>query len=253
MNWETDIAPLIQKTAPEITPFFYVESGSRLWGMASQNSDYDIRGFHLSPKDWYFDYKPYPDTLEIIDGDLDIVSFDLDKFFKLLSKSNPNCMEWLRAHIIYYEGLPERDAIYNTVFKNYSPKTLFHHYISISHKKLQRLKNGKDVSYKAALYYIRALFSAQAIVQGLMPPLPIDELFDCVELDSIIKTVAIKCLNAKKQVAEKYPIQDLSIIEALEKYYTTIATQTVLNEGNVELLKSELSQLSIDIKNHYYC
>ncbi len=77
----------------EEQPLFYIESGSRLWGVASPDSDYDVRGFHLQSKQQYFDFKKHRDIIEIMDGDLDFVSYDIDKMFGLLSKSNPTVFE----------------------------------------------------------------------------------------------------------------------------------------------------------------
>lgn len=88
MNIEKNIQQLFEER--QDIPLFYIESGSRLWGMASPDSDYDVRGFHLPSKDQYFDYKKYRDLIEIMDGDFDFfASYDLDKMFGLLAKSNP--------------------------------------------------------------------------------------------------------------------------------------------------------------------
>ncbi len=53
----------------EEIPLFYVESGSRLWGIASPDSDWDVRGVHLQSKRQYFDFKKQRDLIEIMDGD----------------------------------------------------------------------------------------------------------------------------------------------------------------------------------------
>ncbi len=57
MNIHQEIEKLFEQRSD--IPLFYIESGSRLWGMASPDSDYDVRGFHLPSKDQYFDYKKY--------------------------------------------------------------------------------------------------------------------------------------------------------------------------------------------------
>ncbi|GAA4999593.1 hypothetical protein GCM10023206_00670 [Acinetobacter puyangensis] len=105
MNIDQEIQNLFQ--CRDDTPLFYIESGSRLWGMASPDSDYDVRGFHLPSKAQYYDYRKHRDLIEIMDGDFDFVSYDLDKMFGLLAKSNPTVLEWVRAHIVYLNDFPE--------------------------------------------------------------------------------------------------------------------------------------------------
>lgn len=84
----------------EEIPLFHIESGSRLWGIASPDSDYDIRGFHIQSKRQYFDFKKHRDIIEVLDGDFDFVSYDIDKIFGLLAKSNPTVFEWIRSNIV---------------------------------------------------------------------------------------------------------------------------------------------------------
>jgi uncharacterized protein len=67
----------------------YIESGNQLWGIASPDSNFDVRGFHLQSKQQHFDFKQHRDIIEVMDGDFDFVSYDLDKMFGLLAKSNP--------------------------------------------------------------------------------------------------------------------------------------------------------------------
>ena len=68
------------------------ESGSRAWGFASADSDYDVRFIYSHPQEWYLsiDLEHEPDVIEVpIDGELDISGWDLRKALKLFRKSNP--------------------------------------------------------------------------------------------------------------------------------------------------------------------
>ena len=50
------------------------------------DSDYDVRGFIYRVKTNILTIKKYRDLIEIMDGDFDFVSYDLDKMFGLLQK-----------------------------------------------------------------------------------------------------------------------------------------------------------------------
>ena len=67
------------------------ESGSRAWGFASADSDYDVRFIYSHPREWYLsiDLEHKRDVIEVpTDGELDINGWDLRKALKLFRKMN---------------------------------------------------------------------------------------------------------------------------------------------------------------------
>lgn len=58
-----------------------VESGSRAWGFASSDSDYDVRFIYVQKPKWYFSVGKYPDTIEYMSADrlLDFSGWELRK------------------------------------------------------------------------------------------------------------------------------------------------------------------------------
>jgi predicted nucleotidyltransferase len=82
---------------------FAVESGSRAWGFASPDSDYDIRFIYKHKPDYYLSLWEQPDVIEFMtEDDLDGSGWDLRKAIKLLAKSNAPLIEWLFSPIVYY-------------------------------------------------------------------------------------------------------------------------------------------------------
>ncbi|MGL5005223.1 MAG: nucleotidyltransferase domain-containing protein, partial [Casimicrobium sp.] len=83
-----------------------IESGSRAWGFASPNSDYDARFIYIHPRDWYssVDLEDKRDVIEykIVD-DIDLNGWDIRKALRLFSKSNPAFVEWIQSPITYIE------------------------------------------------------------------------------------------------------------------------------------------------------
>ena len=79
-----------------------VESGSRAWGFASPDSDYDVRFIYVRPEKAYLRLDRTRDVIEVpINDELDINGWDIDKTLRLLHKSNPTVFEWFSSPIIY--------------------------------------------------------------------------------------------------------------------------------------------------------
>ena len=91
---------------------FAVESGSRAWGFASPDSDYDARFVYRHPRNWYLSVREARDVIErpILD-DYDVNGWDLRKALRLLLKSNPPLYEWLRSPIVYRDHCGFRAAL----------------------------------------------------------------------------------------------------------------------------------------------
>ena len=78
------------------------ESGSRAWGFAAPDADYDVRFIYVRPKEFYLKLERTRDVIEWEQNDLlDINGWDLQKALRLLHKSNPALFEWNHSPIIY--------------------------------------------------------------------------------------------------------------------------------------------------------
>ena len=105
---------------------FAVESGSRAWGFASPDSDYDVRGVFVKPLDWYLQLRSdVPDTIvEELPCDIDVSLWDLRKALLQMTKSNASFLEWLGSPIVYRDdGLIAalnslKDGCFNHTYQN---------------------------------------------------------------------------------------------------------------------------------------
>lgn len=236
-------------------PLFYIESGSRLWGIASPDSDYDVRGFHLQSKQQYFDFKKHRDIIEVMDGDFDFVSYDIDKMFGLLVKSNPTVFEWIRANIVYFNKLPDWTAFQQNVITNFDFKALFHHYISLAKGNLNLMETGRKFTYKTAFYCIRGLLSADLATQQIIPELLIDNLFKQFDKDTEVLKIAKDSLALKKQQAEKEEVLESDkqkILRAIKDFTGKLEIKAPNSSNNSLKLESILTDYSFKLKTSFY-
>lgn len=236
-------------------PLFYIESGSRLWGIASPDSDFDVRGFHLLSKKQYFDFKKHRDIIEAMDGDFDFVSYDIDKMFGLIVKSNPTVFEWVRANIVYFNELPDWSTFQQDVITNFDFKALFHHYISLAKGNINLMETGKKFTYKTAFYCIRGLLSADLATRLIIPELLIDNLFKQFNNDNDVLKIAKESLERKKQQTEKEEVlesEKQKILSAIKEYTRQLETKAPESSNNRQKLESVLTEYSFSLKAEYY-
>ncbi len=239
----------------EESPLFYIESGSRLWGIASPDSDFDVRGFHLQSKKQYFDFKKHRDIIEVMDGDFDFVSYDIDKMFGLLVKSNPTVFEWVRANIIYFNELPDWTTFQQDVITNFDFKALFHHYISLAKGNINLMETGKKFTYKTAFYCIRGLLSADLATRQIIPELLIDDLFKQFDNENDVLKIAKDSLERKKSQKEKEEVLESDkqkILTAIKDFTLQLESKAPDSNNNRLKLESVLTDYSFSLKTKFY-
>lgn len=80
------------------------ESGSRGWGFASPDSDYDVRFLYVHPLEWYLRVEAPRDVIELpIDDELDVSGWEWRKALGLLKGANPTLIEWLDSPVVYQQ------------------------------------------------------------------------------------------------------------------------------------------------------
>jgi predicted nucleotidyltransferase len=135
--------------------------GSRAFGLATDDSDDDLRGIYLPPARLHWSLFKLPEQLEYNDEDKDEVYWELEKFLKLALKANPNVLETLWTPVVLHADETAqrlrsiRDAFLTRhVYKTYSGYVL---------SQFRRMANAhaKTGNYKAkhAMHLIRMLYS----------------------------------------------------------------------------------------------
>src|SRR5882762_7904714 len=117
----------------DVKVLYACESGSRAWGFASLDSDYDVRFLYVHSRDWYLSIENRRDVIEepISEG-LDISGWELRKALRLLRKSNPPLLEWTKSPVVY-----RHDPVFAAEFgalatEFYSPRRCFAHYLHMA-------------------------------------------------------------------------------------------------------------------------
>lgn len=179
-----------------------VESGSRAWGFASPDSDYDVRFIYVRRPEDYIRLVPERDVIEWqLDEVYDIDGWDLQKALRLLHDSNPTLHEWCNSPIVYKEN-ELAESLRSITEKCFLPKKALFHYLSMAEHTCRDYLTGEEVRLKKYFYALRPILAAKWVVdQQTAPPMLFDELV-AAELEPEMKPVVDDLLAVKKGTSE---------------------------------------------------
>ncbi|WP_050629445.1 nucleotidyltransferase domain-containing protein [Bradyrhizobium viridifuturi] len=134
-----------------------VESGSRAWGFASPDSDYDCRFVYVRRTIDHITVWPVRDVIELpLEGDLDANGWDLRKALQLLLKGNAVIVEWLCSPVVYRGQAWFRDAFLEFARRAASREAICRHYLHLGERQ-RRVYFGDEssVPQKKVFYALR--------------------------------------------------------------------------------------------------
>ncbi|MDD5200944.1 MAG: nucleotidyltransferase domain-containing protein [Terrimicrobiaceae bacterium] len=220
-----------------VRALFAVESGSRAWGFASRDSDYDVHFIYAHDREWYLAVDPQRDVIETSTaGGLDLSGWDLRKALKLLRKSNPSLMEWIKSPIVY-----RADPVFALLFgllasEFHSPERSFRHYLHMAQGNHRAHLRGERVRLKKYLYVLRPLLACRWIERGLGPvPMKFQILADAVIEEANLRfhiavLVARKRAGEELDAAQKIPAISAFVEQELERLEKIVPAETVAPE-----------------------
>ncbi len=180
-----------------------VESGSRAWGFASPDSDYDVRFIYVRPMEEYLRLDEARDVIEWqLDEVLDINGWDLKKAMRQFARGNATLFEWSGSPQVYLTTDAWR-AVREASMAYFSEKSAAGHYYGMAANTYRDYLCGGTVSYKKYFYALRPLFAAMYIEQfHRVPPVRFEDLRS-IQVEKALQEAVLELLDRKKYTGEK--------------------------------------------------
>ncbi len=153
--WKTFVERL------DIQPLFVTVSGAHIYGFPSPDSDVDLRGCHRLPLEQVIGLTLPPETVDrssIEQGiEVDLVSHDIGKYFRLLVKNNGYVLEQIFSPLVVsgQSFLDELRPIAGRCITRFHA----HHYLGFYATKRQMLEHETIKRAKSLLYAYRVLLT----------------------------------------------------------------------------------------------
>jgi uncharacterized protein len=203
-----EILRRLERTEQEhkVRILFAIESGSRAWGFASPNSDYDVRFVYMHEPSWYqaVDLEERRDVIEypIVD-DIDLNGWDLRKALRLFWKSNPSFVEWIQSPITYIERGEFRQQALAALPQIYSPEKGIYHYRSMTKTTYRSHLQEEMVRLKKYFYCLRPILAAQWVANtGKAAPIEFDKLLVLLKDEPDVAKAIDQLLELKRNTPE---------------------------------------------------
>lgn len=239
------------ETQRNLRILFACESGSRAWGFASTDSDFDVRFIFTRPANDYLSLTPPKDAFDLHqDQDFDLAGWDIRKTAELMRRCNPPLMEWLDSPIIYEAddiispNLIELRDVY------FDAKKAAHHYLSLAAGIWKKyLQDEPNPVRKKYLYALRPLACIRFIeLHRIQPPTLFDAVLDQIDWEQDVREAIANLVEQKRSADElgsqpADPVLTAHIAISLEES-ERIAADLPVNETPTQAL-NDLINLAI--------
>lgn len=237
---ENEIKEIIKRkeNTRDIKFLCVVPNGSRAYGTESWNSDIDVRGIYIEPLSEYLRLERSKDCFSATyyaGVDIDLQAYSLDKTLKLISKSNPNILEWLNVDNAY-SNFWYINQLREIADEYFDVKRCLYHYIGMAKKDLKAhskyVEGDKVIKVKHLLNIFRCIFYCHSIVRdGKFPTLDIMD-----NIPAILDTYRLE--NGK----------------LFTQYIVDLIERKKINKDSLIILESDVENWLEDrIRNYKYC
>ncbi|WP_161965639.1 nucleotidyltransferase domain-containing protein [Steroidobacter cummioxidans] len=185
-----------------------VESGSRAWGFASPDSDYDVRFVYVHERDWYLSIYEQRDVIEaMLPGDLDVSGWELRKALRLFAKCNLALNEWLLSPETYSEVPAFREELGRSIPHFFNAISGIHHYRSTAEAAFNDNFADGRIKIKKLFYVLRPLLACRWIEEsGSQPPTEFGKLVAADWITEDERRWIAELLRQKSESREAEPI-----------------------------------------------
>lgn len=184
---------------------FATISGAHLYGFASRDSDYDLRGVHVLPLRDVIGIKAKRETIEASylkqECEFDVVTHDATKFFLLLLKKNGYVLEQLFSPLVLHTT-PEHDEL-KSLARQFITRYHAYHYFGFAATQWKFFMKESPPRVKPLLYVFRVLLTGINLMQtGAVEAnlATLNDKFKLAYLDELIRR--------KREGAEKEKLAD---------------------------------------------
>jgi predicted nucleotidyltransferase len=234
------------ETEHDVRVLYACESGSRGWGFASPDSDYDVRFIFVRPAREYLRVTPVRDVIEETPGPVfDVNGWDVRKALQLLAKGNATLVEWLSSPVVYRQDDGFVQRLREVAAAVYQPVRSFHHYHAMGRGNYREYLQGEQVRAKKYLYVLRPLLAAKWVLERPgSPPMAFESLVsELVDEPAVLQDVQ-ELLVLKRRSGEQEWLPARPILNAfLDRLMQSLSeAQPSMAEPEMHLLDALLAE-----------
>ncbi len=173
----------------DIKILFAVECGSRAWGFASEDSDWDVRFVYIHKKEWYFKIDNLDDALEIkLPNDIDMSGWELKKTLRLYRKCNPSLLEWIKSPLVYVDNYGFKSNLDKLSKEFFNSKSYLYHYLHMAEGNYYDFLVKDMVKIKKYFYVLRPILVCEWILKyNTIAPVEFNLILASLEIDKSVK------------------------------------------------------------------